>query len=318
MFPVAMSTPALFLTVSTLVLLVSLLITGRKKRLDTRLEEISDNVKAAERGDALGQLAKATLPRMGSTLMPEDEAERSRLQTRLIHAGLYKPQAMPWFLGVKMLLMVGPTLFGLTAASLGVVPVMRAGAFSSPYFVGLVLGAIFGILGMILPSYWLDQRKAKRQSQLRRALPDALDALVICLEGGLSLPDSVRRVSSELSTAHPLLATELAIVQRAVQLGRSTGEALRDLGVRSDLEEIRTLASVLIQTERYGASLVNALRIHAETLRQKRMQYAEEMAQKAAVKILFPTLIFIFPGIFVVVLGPAVYHIFDILRSVRH
>jgi tight adherence protein C len=313
-----MNTPALFLTVSTLVLLVSLLVTGRKRRLDTRLEELSDDPKGTEKGDALGQLAKAALPRMGSTLMPDDEAERTRLQTRLVHAGLYKPQAMHWYLGVKMLLMVGPIVVGLMAASLGLVPTVRAGAFSHSYFVGLVIGAVFGIFGMILPSYWLDQRKAKRQSDLRRALPDALDALVICLEGGLSLPDGVRRVSSELSTAHPLLAAELAIVQRAVQLGRSTGEALRDLGVRSDLEEIRTLASVLIQTERYGASLVNALRIHSETLRQKRMQYAEEMAQKAAVKILFPTLIFIFPGIFIVVLGPAVYHIIDILRSVRH
>jgi len=162
---------------------------------------------------------------------------------------------------------------------------------------------------MIGPSFWLDSRKSNRQISLRRALPDALDLLVICLDGGLSLPASMRRVATELRTAHELLARELNIVQREIQLGSSPGVSLQNLGVRADLEEIRSLASVITQSERFGASLVKSLRVHAETLRTKRQQHAEEMAAKAAVKVLFPTLLFIFPAIFVVILGPAVFQI---------
>src|SRR5262249_51788807 len=140
---------------------------------------------------------------------------------------------------------------------------------------GLLVGACGGILGMIGPSFWLDQTKLKRQANLRRALPDALDLLVICLEGGLSLTGALRRMGGELRMAHPMLAAELHIVQREVQLGRTTGDALRKMGERADLEEIRGLASVIIQAEKYGASLVKSLRVHSEMLRVKRMQQAE-------------------------------------------
>ncbi len=177
-------------------------------------------------------------------------------------------------------------------------------------------GGCFGIAGMIGPGFWLDRRKSKRQTSLRRALPDALDLLVICLEGGLSLPASLRRVGTELRTAHPLLARELTIVEREVQLGNSPGQSLHKMGVRTDLEEIRSMASVITQAERFGASLVKSLRVHAEALRTKRQQYAEEMAGKAAVKVLFPTLLFIFPAIFVVILGPAVFQIVEQLGNI--
>jgi tight adherence protein C len=136
-----------------------------------------------------------------------------------------------------------------------------------------------------------------------------MDVLVICLEGGLSLPGAVLRVANELGTAHPDLAMELIIVQREVQMGRTTGDALRQFAERCDLEEIRNLAAVINQSERFGASLIKALRIHAETLRGKRLQYAEEMAHKAAIKILFPTLLCIFPGIFLIILGPAAFQL---------
>jgi len=169
---------------------------------------------------------------------------------------------------------------------------------------------------MIGPSFWLDGCKKKRQTSFRRSLPDALDLLVICLEGGLSLPGSLKRVGSELRTAHPVLALELSIVQREIQLGHSPGEALQKMGARTDLEEIRSLASVITQSERFGASLVKSLRVHAETLRLKRQQRAEELAQKAAVKILFPTLLLIFPAVFVVILGPAAFQIMEYLSQI--
>ena len=198
--------------------------------------------------------------------------------------------------GAKILLTIGPALIGLVAGLVGIIPVSY----------GLIFGTMLGTSGMIGPSFWLDNRKAARQTGFRRALPDAMDVLVICLEGGLSLPAAVRRVSAELRTAHPGLAWELQIVQREMQLGRTTGEAMRQFAERCDLEEIRSLASVINQSERFGASLVKTLRVHAESLREKRLHHAEEMAQKAAIKILVPTILCIFPGIFLVVLGPAV------------
>jgi tight adherence protein C len=251
-------------------------------------------------------VARSALPRLGAPLIPKREEERTRLQARLIHAELYSRQSLALFLGVKMLLMVSPALIGLIASLLGLVTLQ----------IGLVSGAFVGIGGMIGPSFWLDWAKRRRQTSFRRSLPDALDVLVICLEGGLSLAGALRRVAGELRSAHPLLASELNIVQREVQLGRTEGEAMRHFADRADLEEMRSLAAVIAQAERFGAGLVKALRIHAETLRTKRIQYAEEMAQKAATKMLFPTVFFILPGVFIIILGPAAIQIMEALNNI--
>ena len=253
---------AAFMMVSSLVLLVSLLVGGRRTRLNSRLRDLSGQGESAMDTITLGKIASTTLPRMGAPFIPTDEEERTKLQTRLIHAGLYRRQAMVVFLGVKTLLMIAPALLGMAASMAGLVPMQQ----------GLVFGACLGIGGLIGPSFWLDYMKRARQSNFRRALPDAMDILVICLEGGLSLPAALKRVSSELKMAHPALAAELGIVQREIQLGRTSGEALRKMGERSDLEEVRSLASVILQSERLGASLVKSLRVHADALRVKRQQ----------------------------------------------
>jgi tight adherence protein C len=296
-----------FLACTSMTLLLFLLVGGRKARLDQRLKNLSDKKDIVPEVDGMVQLARTALPRMGAPLVPQNEVERTKLQSRLMHAGLYHRQAMLFFLGAKMALMVGPALLGLGAGLLGLVDTSS----------GLLFGLAFGLSGVILPSFWLDRRKKARQVCFRRALPDALDLLVICLEGGLSLPGAIRRVAGELRTAHPMLAMELNIVQREIQMGRSPGEAMRHFADRTDLEEIRGLASVIVQTERYGASLVKALRVHAETLRIKRLQQAEELAQKAATKVLFPTILFILPCIFIIILGPGVIQILAIFSSLQ-
>lgn len=283
-----------FAMASSLVLLVFALIGGRRGRLDARLDELAGRPAEQSPEDLMRKLATTTLPRMGQPLVPKDEAGRTRLQTRLIHAGIYSRQAIPVFLGVKMTLMVAPVVVGLLAAFSGTVT----------FQVGMFVGAMFGTLGMIAPSFWLDNRKTARQATFRRALPDALDMMVICLEGGASLPSALRRVGGELATAHPALARELQIVQREIQLGLSPGDAIRSFADRCDLEELRSLASVILQSERFGASLVKSMRVHAESLRIKRIIRAEEMANKAVVKILFPTVFFILPAMFIVILGP--------------
>ena len=253
---------AVFVMVSSLVLLVSLLVGGRRTRLSLRLRDLSEQGGPSMDTITLGKIASTTLPRMGTPFIPTDEEERTKLQTRLIHAGLYRRQAMVVFLGVKALLMIAPTFLGVAASLAGVVTLWQ----------GLIIGGCLVIVGLIGPSFWLDRMKRTRQSNFRRALPDALDVLVICLEGGLSLAAGLRRVSTELRTAHPELASELAIVQREVQLGLTSGEALKKMGERSDLEEVRSLASVILQSERLGASLVKSLRVHAESIRLKRYQ----------------------------------------------
>jgi len=294
---------AAFGMVSSLVLLVSLLVGGRRTRLSSRLRDLAAPGGLATDTITLGKIASTTLPKMGIPLIPTDEEERTKLQTRLIHAGLYRHEAMLVFLGVKALLMIAPAFLGMAAGLVGVVTLGE----------GLILVIGGCIAGLIGPSFWLDHTKRKRQSNFRRALPDALDVLVICLEGGLSLSAGLRRISTELRTAHPALAAELTIVQREIQLGLTSGEALRKMGERTDLEEVRSLASVILQSERLGASLVKSLRVHSESLRQKRYQRAEEKAAVAATMVLFPTLLFILPAVFVVILGPAAFRLIEML-----
>jgi tight adherence protein C len=298
---------AAFWMVSSLVLLVSLLVGGRRTRLSSRLRDLVAQGGPATDTITLGKIASTTLPKMGTPLIPTDEEERTKLQTRLIHAGLYRREAMLVFLGVKALLMIAPVFLGVAASLMGIVTLGE----------GLIIGGCLVIVGRIGPSFWLDHTKHKRQRNFRRALPDALDVLVICLEGGLSLSAGLRRISTELRTAHPALAAELAIVQREVQLGLTSGEALRKMGERSDLEEVRSLASVILQSERLGASLVKSLRVHAEALRNKRYQRAEEKAAVAATKVLFPTLFFILPAVFVVILGPAAFRLIEMLGKMN-
>ena len=150
---------------------------------------------------------------------------------------------------------------------------------------------------------------------LRRGLPDALDVLIICQEGGLSLQAGLKRVSDELRSAHPVLGSELKIVDREIQLGKSPCDALKHFAQRTDLEEALSLASVVGQSERFGASLVKSLRVHSETMRVQRKQKAEELAQKASTKMLVPTLLFIFPAIFVILLAPAVIQVMKAFKQ---
>jgi tight adherence protein C len=206
---------------------------------------------------------------------------------------------------VKLFLLGLATIVGIGLTTTKVLPMAKA----------LPISMVLFVAGMIGPSFWLDKRKKARQTTLRRGLPDALDVLIICQEGGLSLQAGLKRVADELRSAHPILGSELKIVDREIQLGKSPGEALQHFAQRSDLEEVLSLASVIGQSERFGASLVKSLRSHSDTLRLKRKQKAEEKAQKASTMILIPTLLFIFPAVFVVLLAPAVFQVMTVFSS---
>lgn len=298
---------AIFVAVSSLVFLLSVLTKDRTDPIEARRASATRKKRQTNVLDEREGLPNSTFYKIASVLLPMNEDRRERLGNRLVQAGLYKRNSVGFYIATKAGLIIVPVAAGLSISSLGILPTQY----------GLLFGLLVGIFGTIAPSFWLDAQANKRRTEVRRALPDALDVIIICLEGGLSLSASFERVARELRTAHPLLAAELRIVQREHQLGRSTGEALKRLAERFDFEELRSMAASILQAERFGASIVNALRVHAESLRAKRHQYAEEMAQKASVKLIFPTAIFIFPTLFVVLIGPASYEIMKMLELLK-
>jgi tight adherence protein C len=263
----------------------------------SRLRQLAEDQRPVEAKPREPTLASA-LPSIGRLLMPRTEGRLDDLKKQLLRAGYYSPMALRVLLGLKFVLMLAlPILLALLPFWLGL---MRWNHL-------VVAGLTACCLGLMLPNIWLAHQVKQRQTSLRQALPDALDMLVLCLEGGISLVAAFQRVTAELHAAHPVLGAEMNILQREIQLGLSAGESLKKLGERCGLEDVRELANVMLQSERYGASVVKALRTHAESWRLERQQWAEEMAQKASVKILFPTLLCIFPAIFIVLLGPAAF-----------
>jgi tight adherence protein C len=290
---------AVFAVIFTVGLLVFLRAYGDRKRAIDRLRSIGDDsALPAEARPRLGEMLRTFLPHLGTRLFRDKEGGMAPLKRQLLQAGYYHQQALGMFLGVKLALMLGLPLVAAAAPYLaGGVSLKKA----------IVISISASALGMIVPGLWLEHQIGKRHRLLRHSLPDALDMLVLCLEGGVSMTAAFQRVTSELKIVHPVLGAEMSIMQREIQLGLSAGEALKKMAERTGLNEVRDLASVWLQSERFGASMVKALRVHAEAGRQERQQQIEEQAQKAAVKILFPTLLCIFPAIFIVLLGPAAF-----------
>lgn len=271
--------------------------------VDARLRELSPRSTAVGAGSSRRSSATAGQRRRSdqdfwsacNRLIPNSDLDRQRHRSRLAHAGLYHPTALSAFFIARLACMLGPLTGALLAGYFGLLD----------YRLGLVVGSILGTVGMILPSFWLDRRIARRQATLRRALPDYLDLMIVCLEGGLSLQGTIQRVSDEMQIAHPVLAEESRIVQRDIELGTSIDASFAHFAERSGLDVIRTLSTFFREARRFGSEMAEALRSYTENLRFQREQAAEEMAQKASIKILFPTLLLILPAVFVVLAGPA-------------
>jgi tight adherence protein C len=292
-----------FLAVSGLTYFVFHFIWARDRRIDDRLVELSSDVPLAQmrsaRGDAAPRSMRSKVATLAAQLLPNDQRERTQLQARLMHAGIYATRAPGVFLTVKIGLIVAPIFIALFLSALGI---------GDPRRIFLYAG-IAGGIGIFLPGLWLQRRKSRRHAILMKSLPDFLDLMVTCVQAGLSTNGALQRVTAELAVAHPVLAGEMGIVERQIELGASPDLALRNFAERSDLAAIATLSTLAEQARRFGTSISDALRTHAETIREQREQQAEEMAQRAAVKILFPTLLLIFPAIFIVLVGPAAVQI---------
>ncbi len=302
------SSGAVFLATTVLLWLFFSWNDKHENRLDDRLEQLGNPTAnpALANGPARPRMASA-LPKLTKPFLPSGEKPRTRLQNRLLYAGYYSPEAITWFLAGKMLLLCLPWVPAVALSMLGI----------APWSWMLGAAALFGLLGLVGPGLWLNKKKEQRQITLRSAMPDVLDVLIICLEAGASLPSALLRVTEELRLAHPELGLELAIIEREMQLGLSLGKAFMHFADRSDLDEVRSLAGCMNQTDRLGGGLVKTLSIQAKAMRERRLQYAEEKAQKAGTKILFPTLLLIFPAIFVILVGPAAFQVYTLMHKAR-
>ena len=223
-------------------------------------------------------------------VLPKSDAEVSIVEKRLIRAGYRNESAVKVFYGAKVLIPL----------SLCLIAIVTGMASASPLF---AYASALG-LGFLLPDFWLGRQISKRQKQIRLGLPDALDFLVICIEAGLSMDQATARTAEELRLARPALSDELDIVVLEQRAGRVRSEAWRQFADRTDVNTVRILVSVLVQSEQLGTSVAKTLRIHSETLRTQRRQQIEEQAAKTSVKLVFPLVFFIFPSLFVVTLGP--------------
>jgi tight adherence protein C len=185
------------------------------------------------------------------------------------------------------------------------------GVFFLGFSRGLIFAILFGIVGYLLPGFVLDRRIKRRQKLIRNGLPDALDLLIVCLEAGLAIDQALLKCSEELRIAHPDLAEELRLVNIETRAGKPRMEAFKNFADRTKVDDVRALVAMLIQTDRFGTSIAQALRTHAEVSRTKRRQRAEEAAAKMGVKLVFPLVFCLFPAFYVVTLGPAVIKFID-------
>ena len=239
----------------------------------------------------------ATFKRMGK-VAPQSPAEMGKLQRRLVAAGFRNSEALVVFLGIRVA--TAAVLFAVVATPI----------FFRPNVI-LALGAAG--LGYLLPNIVLARLEKRRQHRIRLSLPDALDLLVVSVEAGLGLDHAIQRVGEELIFAHPELCEELRLINFELRAGKARTEALHNLGERTGVDDVISLVAMLVQTDKFGTSVAQSLRVHSDTLRTKRRQRAEEAAAKVGVKMVFPLVLCIFPAIWVVTLGPAAIKIVQVL-----
>jgi tight adherence protein C len=263
------------------------------------LAEIEDPTRATkkERFQGVMDAAKA----FSKPLMPQTELEQNQLKVRLANAGFRSDGAVAVYLGLRFASFVGFFLLALAIF----LPSEGLSLNSGKYIV------LFSGIGFYLPNVILWWLRRKRQQEIFLTLPDALDLLVVCVESGLGLDAAMRKVCDEMKDHAKVLAEELSLANFQLQMGRPRREVLHDLGVRTGVDDVRSLAAILIQADRFGSSIAQALRVQSDSMRTRRKQLAEEKAAKTAVQLIFPLVLFIFPGIFVVLVGPAAISIME-------
>ncbi len=241
------------------------------------------------------------LEKLGQTNKPKDQASTSKLKALLIAAGYRKSQAPVVFMGSRIFLAV---MFALAFLIFGSEAAQKKDPMLFPVF---LIGSLF--VGYYGPQMWLRNMIGKRKERLVNGFPDALDLMVVCVEAGLGLDQAIFRVGNEVKQGHPELGEEFILLNLELRAGLSREQALRNLVNRTDLEDIRSLVALLIQTDRFGTSIGQALRVHSDSMRLKRRLKAEEKGAMLPVKLMIPLILFIFPALMVVIVGPGVINL---------
>jgi len=276
---------------------------GGNTRAVERLDEMKDpqlRRRKAEQNPLVKKSAKMTrvlekASPLAKPLQPKNEFEASKLKMKLANAGFRSESAPSIFLGLKFVaLIVGFVVSGGTVVLMGELDRQAL----------MITIASAGVM-FYMPDLILRIITSQRKNNIFLGLPDALDLMVVCVEAGLGLDQAMRKVAEEMKQSYHIIADEFALSNLQLQMGRSRAEVLHELGVRSDVDDLRSLAAILIQADKFGSSIAQALRVQSDSMRTRRRQLAEEKAAKTAVKLIFPLVMFIFPGIFVVLVGPA-------------
>jgi len=292
--PIALTTLLTFAILATSVLLFARAL-SRESPLDARVRGLvgvaPGRTQGSQRAGRLGLLVAG----IGNYAFGGDRS----LSHRLSVAGYRGANATAIFLGTRTLISVGPALLMLVPAVSSGKPLGRA----------LMTAALAGLWGHLLANLWLKRRARSRVEQITKGLPDALDLMVVCLEAGLGLNATISRVGEERSTVKDVVGDEFAQVALELRNGRTRADALRALAARNGVDDLKALVGLVIQSDKLGASMSKTLRTHAELLRTRRRQRAEEAARKLPIKVLFPLAVCILPALFIVTTGPAVLRI---------
>ena len=270
---------------------------GARVKGESASAKASPNKKTEKKSSSAQQAVEYVLDRLGQVSKPKDQAQVSHIREKLVNAGYRSSRAPINFLGSRILLAI---LFGLGFLVFGT---EATEGMSSPYaFPGILVLCMVG--GYYLPQLWLSSAITKRKEVLVDGFPDALDLMVVCVEAGLGLDQAMARVGQEIMMGHKELGEEFSLLNLELRAGLSREQALRNLVQRTDLEDIRSLVALLIQTDRFGTSIGQALRVHSDSMRLNRRMKAEEKAAQLAVKLMIPLILFIFPSLMVVIAGP--------------
>jgi tight adherence protein C len=277
-------------------------LSSRKSRTMERLDEIrtprskrnAGEALGAKKSDAMDKFLEKAQP-LAKPLQPKSEAELGKLRAKLAAAGFRNESAGTTYLAAKF----GGLMLGLLIGASSILPIYGTG--------NRALVSIMAVAGLLfyLPDIVVGFMGSSRQKAIFLGLPDALDLMVVCVEAGLGLDQAMRKTAEEMKGGHPIISDEFAVSNFQLQMGRPKHEVLHELGARTGVSDLRGLAAVLIQADKFGSSVAQALRVQSDSMRTRRRQMAEEKAAKTAVKLIFPLVLFIFPGIFVVLVGPA-------------
>jgi tight adherence protein C len=247
------------------------------------------------------------LGRFGKRVAPKKSKDYRQMRPRFLKAGFRRETAPAVFWGAKCLLAIClPMCFFLLR-------LVVFGPLSSAMTGGICL--YLALMGLFLPDIWLRIRIARRRERIFKGFPDALDLLVVCVEAGMGIDSAINRVAEEMKISHKTLSDEFKLLNLEIRAGKTRRDALKDLAMRTDLQEVESLATLLIQTEKFGTNVAQTLRVYSDMFRTKRYQRAEEIAAKMPIKLAIPLAFFIFPSLFVVLLGPAAINIFKVLLS---